>query len=265
MNPIMVSRPIIAIRPMLAGAMLWLVLMSISLHAYAQVAGTVTQLSGPMMAKKADGKVKILSLKSEVESGDTLMTEKNTYALVKFIDNSEITLKPATTFVVEQFAYQAEQPDGDRASFNLVKGGLRSLSGLLGKRNKEKFSLKTPVATIGIRGTYFTADYVSAGGAKVTGPSAPKTASPTAPTLAPGLYTSVTTGQIVVSNPGGTQDIVAGQFGFTPTSNSPTMLVPKSSGLQFTLPAKLGGDVWGAIGQPATASEESKGPECIVR
>jgi len=30
---------------------------------------------------------------------------------------------------------------------------LRSLSGLLGKRNKEKFSLKTPVATIGIRGT----------------------------------------------------------------------------------------------------------------
>ena len=111
---------------MLAGAMLWLVLMSISLHAYAQVAGTVTQLSGPMMAKKADGKVKILSLKSEVESGDTLVTEKNTYALVKFIDNSEITLKPATTFVVEQFAYQAEQPDGDRASFNLVKGGLRT-------------------------------------------------------------------------------------------------------------------------------------------
>jgi len=212
------------------------------------------------MAKKADGKVKILSLKSEVEAGDTLVTEKNTYALVKFIDNSEITLKPGTTFVVEQFAYQADQPDGDLASFNLVKGGLRSLSGLLGKRSKEKFSLKTPVATIGIRGTYFTAEYISAGGYAAPGSSLPKAGSPAGPTLAPGLYTSVTTGQIVVSNPGGTLDIVAGQFGFTPTGNSPTMLVPKSATLQFTLPAKLG-----ALGQPAAASEESKGPECIVR
>ncbi|PVX37677.1 FecR family protein [Janthinobacterium sp. 78] len=256
----MVSRRPIATRPMLAGAMLWLVLMSISLHAFAQVAGTVTQLSGPMMAKKADGKVKILSLKSEVEAGDTLVTEKNTYALVKFIDNSEITLKPGTTFVVEQFAYQADQPEGDQASFNLVKGGLRSLSGLLGKRSKEKFSLKTPVATIGIRGTYFTAEYISAGGYAAPVSSLPKTAPSAGPTLAPGLYTSVTTGQIVVSNPGGTLDIVAGQFGFTPTGNSPTMLVPKSAGPQFTLPSKLG-----ALGQPATASEESKGPECIVR
>ncbi|OYO30247.1 FecR domain-containing protein [Janthinobacterium sp. PC23-8] len=249
---------------MLAGAMLWLVLMSISLHAFAQVAGTVTQLSGPMMAKKADGKVKILSLKSEVESGDTLITEKATYALVKFIDNSEITLKPGTTFVVEQFAYQAEQPDGDQASFNLVKGGLRSLSGLLGKRNKEKFSLKTPVATIGIRGTYFTAEYIGAGGYVSPLSSLAKTGAPAAPTLAPGLYTSVTTGQIVVSNPGGTLNIVAGQFGFTPTGNSPTMLVPESSGLQFTLPVKLGSNAPGAPNQPHTAPK-SGGVDCEVR
>lgn len=232
----MVSRRPFATRPMLAGAILWLVLMSISLHAFGQVAGTVTQLSGPMMAKKADGKVKILSLRSEVEAGDTLVTEKNTYALVKFIDNSEITLKPSTTFVVEQFAYQAEQPENDRASFNLVKGGLRSLSGLLGKRNKEKFSLKTPVATIGIRGTYFTAEYIAAGGYAAPGSSLPRTGSPAGPTLAPGLYTSVTTGQIVVSNPGGTLDIAAGQFGYTPSFKQPPMLLPTNPGIPFTLP-----------------------------
>nr|WP_308410559.1 FecR family protein [Janthinobacterium sp. ROICE36] len=232
----MVSRRLIATRSMLVGAMLWLVLMSISLHAFAQVAGTVTQLSGPMMAKKADGKVKILSLKSEVEAGDTLVTEKNTYALVKFIDNSEITLKPSTTFVVEQFAYQADQPDGDRASFNLVKGGLRSLSGLLGKRNKERFEMKTPVATIGIRGTYFTAEYVSAGGYATPGSSLPKTGSPAGSTLAPGLYTSVSNGQIVVSNPGGTLDIAAGQFGFTPNIRQPPVLLPVDPGIKFTPP-----------------------------
>lgn len=245
---------------MLAGAMLWLVLMSISLHALAQVAGTVTQLSGPMMAKKADGKVKILSLKSDVESGDTLMTEKNTYALVKFIDNSEITLKPGTTFVVEQFAYRDDQPDADRASFNLVKGGLRSLSGLLGKRNKEKFSLKTPVATIGIRGTYFTAEYIGAGG---TIPSAPTLSKTAVPTLPPGLYTSVITGQIEVSNPSGTLNFAAGQFGYTPSASQPPILIPQNPGLQFTPPSFTTiGPV--ASGQSATP-DKSGGVDCEVR
>ena len=259
----MVSRRPFATRPMLAGAMLWLVLMSISLHAFAQVAGTVTQLSGPMMAKKADGKVKILSLKSEVEAGDTLVTEKNTYALVKFIDNSEITLKPGTTFVVEQFAYQAEQPENDRASFKLVKGGLRSLSGLLGKRNKEKFSLKTPVATIGIRGTYFTAEYIAAGGYAAPGSSLPKTAPPAGPTLAPGLYTSVTTGQIVVSNPGGTLDIAAGQFGYTPSFKQPPVLLPTNPGIPFTLPPVFNSSTGPSASN--TTPGKSNNVDCIVR
>lgn len=264
MIPNMVSRRPIATRPWLAGIVLWLALMSTSLQAYAQVAGTVTQLSGAMMAKKADGKVRILSLKSEVDSGDTLITEKNTYALVKFIDNSEITLKPATTFVVEQFAYQADQPDGDRASFNLVKGGLRSLSGLLGKRSKEKFSLKTPVATIGIRGTYFTAEYIGAGG--YTPPvSSSSTGAPSGPTLAPGLYTSVITGQIVLNNRAGTLDIAAGQFGFTSNINTPPVLVPQSAGLQFTLPVKLGSNVAGTTGGSSASPAKSAGPECVVQ
>jgi hypothetical protein len=143
----------------------WLALSSTAWAA--QVAGTVTQLSGPLLDKKGDGTVKILSLKSEVESGDTLVTEKNTYALVKFIDNSEITLKPGTTFKIENFAFDEGKPGGDSAAFNLVKGGLRSVTGLLGKRNKEKFEMKTPSATIGIRGTTFIAEWVEPTAAQV--------------------------------------------------------------------------------------------------
>ena len=50
----------------------------------------------------------------------------------------------------------------------------------------------------------------------------------------PSLNTSVTNGQIVVRQPG--QNPVAGQFGFTPSSNAPTMAVPNSSGPQFQPP-----------------------------
>ena len=244
---------------MLICALLWLALMSVSLQAMAQVAGTVTQLSGPLMAKKADGKIKVLSLKSEVESGDTLVTEKNTYALVKFIDSSEITLKPSTTFVVEQFAYQADQPDGDRASFSLVKGGLRSLSGLLGKRNKEKFSLKTPAATIGIRGTYFIATFVPA---PTPGQSAPPP-TPAAGATPPGLYVQVLDGMIHVSNPAGTLNVGADQFGFTPSFKQPPVAVPTNPGIPFSPPP-----IFNSSTAPAAVRSDAGKPnavDCIVR
>jgi len=229
----------------------------------AQVAGTVVQLSGPLLAKKADGAVRILSMKSEVESGDTLVTEKNTYAMVKFIDNSEITLKPSTTFKVENFSYDAGKPEGDSASFNLVKGGLRSVTGLLGKRNKEKFAMKTPSATIGIRGTTFIADWVEPSPEAVAQAAAarqawlmastaalgdslpvqplmlaqgPASALPSPPSLKPGLYVQVLDGLINVSNPAGALQFSAGQFGFTPNFQQPPIILPQNPGLKFQPP-----------------------------
>ena len=60
------------------GLVLTLLWLTAALALAAPVAGTVIQLSGPLMARKADGTAKILSIKSEVENGDTLVTEKNT-------------------------------------------------------------------------------------------------------------------------------------------------------------------------------------------
>ncbi|WP_444844371.1 FecR family protein [Duganella caerulea] len=231
----------------------------------AQVVGTVVQLSGPLLSKKADGVVRILSMRSEVESGDTLVTEKNTYALVKFIDNSEITLKPATTFKVENFSYDAGKPEADNASFSLVKGGLRSVTGLLGKRNKEKFAMKTPSATIGIRGTTFIADLVEPSEQAVAArlaynlastaaldplaapvqplmlaqavPQSPSSPLPSPPGLmAPGLYVHVIDGLIHVTNAGGASNFAAGQFGYTPNFQQPPVILPVNPGIQFMPP-----------------------------
>jgi len=224
----------------------------------AQVAGTIVQLSGPLLAKKAGGVVRILSMRSEVESGDTLVTEKNTYAMVKFIDNSEITLKPGTTFKVEDFSYDAGKPDADSASFNLVKGGLRSVTGLLGKRNKEKFAMKTPSATIGIRGTTFIADIVepseealasrlaynlasTAALDQLAAPVRPLmlaqlTPLPPAGARPPGLYVQVLDGLIHVTNPSGSSNFSTGQFGFTPSLRVPPALLPANPGIPFAPP-----------------------------
>ncbi|MGK5044999.1 FecR family protein [Janthinobacterium sp. GB4P2] len=239
-------------------ALLWLALMCLGAHAWAgQVAGTVMQLSGPLMAKKADGKVKILAIKSEVEQGDTLLTEKETYALIKLIDNSEITLKPNTSVLIEQFSYTAEQPDGDHAIFNLLKGGLRSVTGLLGKRNKERFEMKTPAATIGIRGTTFIAEYVALGSL----PGTPTARAASA--IVPGLYVQVLDGLIQVSNPAGAQNFAPGQFGFTPNFKQPPVLLPANPGIKFTPPPVFSASP-SSSGSAAGGSKPAA-IDCVVR
>jgi hypothetical protein len=253
----------------------------------AQVAGTIVQLSGPLLAKKADGAVRILSMRSEVESGDTLVTEKNTYAMVKFIDNSEVTLKPSTTFKVENFSYDAAKPDGDNASFSLVKGGLRSVTGLLGKRNKEKFAMKTPSATIGIRGTTFIAEWVEPSAQAVAQAAAARQAYlmastaalgdaypiqplmlaqiplPASQSMAPGLYVHVIDGLINLTNQGGSLSFAPGQFGFTPNFSQPPSMLPKNPGLLFQTPPSFVPTSSGPAG--GTTPTKSNAVDCEVR
>jgi hypothetical protein len=262
----------------------------------AQVVGVVAHLSGPLLDRKADGSVKVLGPKSEIENGDTLVSEKNTYAQIRFVDNSEVTLKPGTTFRVENFNYDAGKPEADSASFDLVKGGLRSITGLLGKRNKEKFSLKTPSATIGIRGTTFIVQYVpppaperdamrinpnpspltevGAGAGKLPAPTpdaaqqktpAGGPAPGSAPALPPGLHVAVTDGMIVVTNNGGAQNFAAGQFGYVPGVNQAPVIVPPNTGLQFTPPPSFNGGAPGPQASNSGSSPDKGGVDCIVR
>jgi hypothetical protein len=121
----------------------------------------VVNLSGPLFALDAKGGRRILSIGSSVEPGETLITEGNTYAQVRFIDKGVVTLKPGTQFRIEAFAYDEKLPEKDSASFGLFKGALRTVTGLIGKRgNQDAYKMATPTATIGIRGTQFVVQFV---------------------------------------------------------------------------------------------------------
>ncbi|MEH6435748.1 FecR family protein [Massilia sp. DD77] len=280
-------------------AVLFAVLLGVGGAAWAaQVAGMITRLSGPLLAKKADGSVKVLALRSEIESGDTLVSEKNTYAQIKFVDNSEITLRPGTTFKVEDFSFDQNKPEDDKASYSLVKGGLRSITGLMGKRNKEKFSLKTPAATIGIRGTTFVAQYVppppangmrvvdgigsleaqesgklpSSQGKLVRGPDGPASpasqlkapaGAPAPAALPPGLHLQVTDGAIIVTNNGGALGFQAGQFGYVPNVSQPPVIVPSNPGIQFVPPPSFDAGSGGPTAGNGPGQDQA--PDCIVR
>lgn len=218
---------------------------------FAGPAATVTHVSGPLAAHKADGTIKVISIGSKVDEGDTVVTEKRTYARLKFNDNSEVTLKPNSQFKVEKYSYDQANPKGDSAAFSLVKGGLRTITGQIGKRgNQDSYQMKTPTATIGIRGTIYDASYCqgnSCGGA-----------------IKPGLYLAVTDGQVVITNNAGSQTtipVVAGQYVYVQSPTTPPVVLPSKPDIPFNPPPSVGA----GAKAPDSAPKGGGGSDCVMR
>jgi hypothetical protein len=267
--------------------------------------GAVVRTSGPLLATRPDGTSKILAPNSAVEPGDTLLTQKNGYAQIKFSDNSQVILQPDTTFTISRFSYDPAKPEADDAAFTLQQGGVRLNAGLLGKRSKDRVVLTTPVATIGLQNASAIVQYRApdaavkvvdqaaaqldwlmassatlesslsgVGGSSVDSdmPTAMAirpmmlavAASPPTPhSLAPGLYVQVLDGLINVTNPTGTANFAAGQFGFTPNLTQPPVIVPQNPGLQFTPPPAFSAPV--SSGASGSTGSKSAAVDCEVR
>ena len=116
--------------------------------------GMIKVVTGLVNLQTADGKNKFAGAGTKLNVGDIINTQAKSTTVLEFVDTTQVALRPNTRFVVENYEYQPEQPIADKAEFKLVKGGLRTLTGLIGKRGSaDAFSMKSETATIGIRGT----------------------------------------------------------------------------------------------------------------
>ena len=205
-----------------------------TLSGIAQAAGPVgqiTHLSGTLVSKRADGSTKLFSVKSQVQEGDTLSTEQDTYARIKFADGGEVVLRPGTQLKVEAYSFNRDKPKDDNILLSMLKGGMRAVTGLVGKRNREAVTVGTVTATIGIRGTHFGALICQndCGGVPTVSGKPPEN----------GLHLDVADGAIVVRNTAGQQVISAGEFGFVQSANTAPVVVPPSQGVQVTMPSSI--------------------------
>lgn len=175
--------------------------------------GTVQHLSGTLHVQRADGSVRLLSEKSQVRTGDVVSTERDSYAQIRLTDGGQITLRPNTQMRIEGYDFSESEPQKDNFVFALLKGGMRAVTGLIGKRaNKDAYRLRTATATVGIRGTDFNAIEVPTGG----GTGGPP----------PGVYVVVSDGLVVVTAGGMELVAGAGQTAFSSNANVPPQIVP---------------------------------------
>jgi hypothetical protein len=221
------------------------------LLAFAQA--TVQYLSGTLSVQRPDGSVRALAERSEVFVGDVISTERDSYAQLRFTDGGQVTLRPSTQVKIEAYGYDEVRPERDNFAMQLFKGGLRSLTGLIGKRttNRNAYRMVTSTATIGIRGTDYSAIDIPA---PPPGQSAHSNLPP------PGVYVTVADGQIALISGGVEQLVSIGQVGFSSNVNLPPRLVPPPPNLPQVTPPP-------SFGQTLKTSSINSGSsmECVVQ
>ena len=225
-------------------------LVSLCTSALANGAGTVTHLSGTLSVQRTDGGVRILSQKSEVNPGDVLTTQRDSYAQINFTDGSSLTMRPNTQIKIEEYNFVQSRPQEDNTFLRLIKGGLRTVTGLVGKRgNQDAYKIGTSAATIGIRGSSGDTIDNSTGGCEGVTPGCEK--------LSAGVYHTTYTGSYIMRNEGGSQTIDAGQFGFAGNRKMQPIVLPGDPGLNAAqLPFTLG---------VSSGRLQGPGQECLVR
>jgi hypothetical protein len=220
----------------------------LSTSVYADTIAKVINLSGVLSAQNTQGQVRFLAQESSIEIGDTLKTEEDTFARLKFTDGGEVTLKPKSVFMVENYAFNRNNPTADAMEYNLIKGSMRAVTGLISKRgNPDAYQGKAVTATIGIRGTDYEARLCMSD----------------CDHEQDGLYTSVYEGIIITSNAFGSQDIGTGQFGFASFTQTPIIL-PMNPNIFIPIPQNTNlRDIALGIASVST-NDEHKAQSCKI-
>lgn len=247
----------------------------------APLAGTASIVAGAVSALSVKGESRLLGKGDAVYSGDRILTGAAGYVRLGFLDGGSMVLRPNTEFAIEDFRFtpgnveppvQVVPPPanpvakaatpvpalqigqqgevGNRAFFRLVRGGLRAVSGLVGKINREEYGVRTAVATIGIRGTAFSTvfcDAVCAADATVQG------SLPAGEAALGGTISAVEQGSISVASAAGN----------TATVNASQFMLTTASGLNISLPALpgfLANESWLNAAQQGAASSSAATP-----
>lgn len=200
--------------------------------------GKVAYLSGTVSVQRSDGSVKVLAQDSELMASDIVSTESNSVVRVNFTDGSQITLRQNSRIKLDEYSFDEAKPAQDSLIFSVMKGGLRAVTGLVGKRgNKDAYKAKSMAATIGIRGTRYGVLLCGDGDCAdmLSDKEGPEKQNPPQD----GLYLEVTEGAIVVTNNTGSRIMNIGEFSYVRDANSLPKMQSVDPGLQKALPSDL--------------------------
>jgi hypothetical protein len=109
------------------------------------------------------GKDKVLGSKGAgIESND-IYTTKNGNVQLSFMDDTKVKITENSRLLIDDFVFDPKKSDAGKLALRVGMGTVRYASGQISKTNNQQVSIKTPTASIAVRGTDFTMTVDEAG------------------------------------------------------------------------------------------------------
>jgi hypothetical protein len=175
----------------------------------ASAGGTVIAVEGKAALARNPARVIVVEA-LPVQAGDTLAVQRQSKVQLQFDDDSLFSVPGPATFRID--AFDAPKAGPGRAVYTLVEGGVRTVTGRIGKRAQDVYELHTDLATITVKGSAYAAVRcrTQCAGAR------------------PGLYVRADQGLITVTNGAGTLQVRPGETGYVESPQSAPVRSPNS-------------------------------------
>lgn len=231
-----------------------LVLSLMAASASAAPIGRILVAVGDVSAQR-NGKTLPLKARAEIELGDLIKTGPASNAQIRLTDGSIIAIKPVTEFKFDDYQFTGKQDGTEKGAFSLIKGGFRTITGAIGKQNPQNYKVATPMANIGIRGTFYNLAICDSGCFNADGSKAKD-----------GLYGGVVDGKIAVSNPAGEKTFGNDEFFHVASADAaPQALIAPPAFLQDKLEgqkqSKKGKEDKGEAAKQEAKAEKKEGDQ----
>lgn len=131
-------------------ALVTVIVFTANLPSWAQ-SGRVTFVTGDVQIQRQDGTRSPATRGAPINPGDQVVSSEGGLAQLDMADRAKLSVRPNTQVQVIQYG---DRPDSDTPStVKVLRGTMRSFTGALTPRDRERFSLKTDLATVGVRGS----------------------------------------------------------------------------------------------------------------
>ncbi len=117
--------------------------------------GSLTELQGTAIEVKRKNQTIKGTDKGGIESMDTVIVGSKTSTGITFIDNTKVKITENSRLVIDDFVYDPNVRDAGKLGMKVALGTVRYASGQVAKNNPQSVNIKTPTASVAVRGTDF--------------------------------------------------------------------------------------------------------------
>ncbi|MFT5657387.1 MAG: hypothetical protein ACI9KN_000660 [Gammaproteobacteria bacterium] len=117
--------------------------------------GYVAEQTGKVLAKDINGATQELLINSQIFEGDRITTSRDSTIVIAMDDGAEVHLKQDSIIKITEYIFSSGFDNASSSIMDLLRGGFRKITGLIGDNAQANYQVQTGLATIGIRGTEY--------------------------------------------------------------------------------------------------------------